>query len=111
MVARIYVDAVTDFTPPAKEAWRADAACRGKNWSEFFPDTKQEVAEAKEFCTHCKVRLQCLAFAMKQERPKSGDTKSHRYGVFGGLSAKDRHKLQELLDQSRKENKNDHQAG
>ena len=106
MVTRVYVDRADDFEPERKFPWMDDAACLGKDYRQWFPETKQETADAKEFCNnHCTVRLKCLAFAMQKEKPKNKDHKTLRNGIFGGLTEKERGSLQELMDEQAKEKK------
>jgi hypothetical protein len=106
VVARIYVDAVSNLEPPVKFPWMDEGACQGKDYKQFFPETKQEINEAKEFCkTHCDVRLKCLAFAMKNEAPKSDtskDGKQYRHGIYGGLDGKERAALQKVMNEANK---------
>jgi hypothetical protein len=90
-------------SPVTPEEWMDDGACLNKDPDQWFPDTREEIAEAKEFCkTHCKVRFKCLAFAMLKEKPyisESGKQVSAlRFGVFGGLDSKERKALQEEID-------------
>jgi transcription factor WhiB len=68
--------------PPHKEGnwtWQEDAACRGVLPDVFFPD--EDPARAKAICETCPVRLHCLAFALERKE---------RYGVWGGLTEKER---------------------
>lgn len=65
--------------------WRDDAACKGQGVANFFArrDYPQN-AEAVKFCKKCKVKKQCLAFAVEFE----GD--GLRYGLWGGVQAIER---------------------
>ena len=103
MDARVYNDIEVDIEPPVKFPWMDDAACKGKDYKQFFPDTRQEVQDAKEFCVkHCKKRIECLMFALKAEKPKGHNptdtNRQHRYGIYGGLDGKERAALQETMD-------------
>ena len=57
----------------------------------FFHDAGQSGASAytyaKRICQVCPVRAECLDFAMDTEY------KHYRFGVWGGLTAKERHQL------------------
>lgn len=64
--------------------WQADAACRRVDPEIFFPSGEDEARPAKEFCGSCPVRLRCLGFAL---------TAGERFGVWGGLTAKERNRL------------------
>jgi WhiB family transcriptional regulator, redox-sensing transcriptional regulator len=65
-------------------AWQFDAACRGTNADFFFPGSDEDDAAAKTICERCSVRLACLSFAIER---------GERYGVWGGLSEKERSRL------------------
>lgn len=82
-------------TGPAFELARPSlpgALCKGVATGVFFPDPQDAdaAAEAKEFCTHCPVRLACLAAAMEAEG--SALTRD-RYGIHGGLDPAERYSL------------------
>ncbi len=65
-------------------AWVADAACRGMNPTLFFPERGHTAELAKAVCRSCPVRCQCLDLAM---------INGERFGVFGGMSERERRKL------------------
>ena len=74
--------------------WRQRAACAdidGDAARLFFHDEGQSGAsgyqQAKRICATCDVWQECLDFAMTTEY------RHYRYGVFGGLTAKERHQL------------------
>lgn len=58
----------------------------------WFPDAGQQMKaeRAKAVCATCPLREQCLEIAMEAEA--GADTK-FRYGIFGGLSPRQRHAL------------------
>jgi WhiB family redox-sensing transcriptional regulator len=61
-----------------------DAACRAYGTEVFFPASEAQAGDAKAVCAACPVREECLEFAL-EIRP--GD------GVWGGLTATERHRL------------------
>ncbi|WP_318253031.1 WhiB family transcriptional regulator [Mycolicibacterium neoaurum] len=67
-----------------KEPWTDGALCTQVDPEAFFPEKGEQSRPAKKVCQRCDVRDQCLKFAMDNDL---------RYGVFGGLSARDRTKL------------------
>lgn len=81
------------FSPLASletaQAWEDAAACRDHDATLFFGpnrfEPKQErlarEAAAKEVCSTCTVRSECLAYA---------DDAGEMFGVWGGLSESDR---------------------
>ena len=64
--------------------WFDDAACREIDTDIFFPTSEAQADEAKAICAVCPVREECLEYAL-EIRP--GD------GVWGGLTATERHRL------------------
>jgi WhiB family transcriptional regulator, redox-sensing transcriptional regulator len=69
--------------------WRDLAACRRANPELFFPVTEAgpghlQVARAKAVCAGCRVRQDCLDFAMSTHQV---------HGVWGGFSEADRRRL------------------
>lgn len=64
------------------------AACREIGIGLFFDDRAgRSSAPAKSVCARCPVRQPCLEFALATEDP------DYQYGVFGGLTAKERRAL------------------
>lgn len=68
--------------------WWLDAACRGLTTAErddiFFPSRGADVGRAKTICGGCPVRAECLDYAL---------THSERFGVWGGLSERERRRI------------------
>ena len=70
-----------------EEAWRAEALCRDGSASLvelFFSEQLDDIARAKQFCRGCEVRVECLEAAL---------LKDERFGIWGGLSERERRKL------------------
>lgn len=68
--------------------WQEDAACRTVDSELFFPPmgaSRREVRaaerQAKNLCFECPVRAECLEAALEADE---------RYGVWGGMSARER---------------------
>jgi WhiB family transcriptional regulator, redox-sensing transcriptional regulator len=68
------------------ENWRSRANCIDKDPEAFYPGQGESNKAAKFICSHCDVRGDCL-----QEAMASGE----EYGVWGGLSERERRKLLE----------------
>ena len=73
------------------ETWKRDAACRRDNDAErlaltrlFFAPVLEISPEILALCESCRVRQACLQYAL---------TNNLKYGVFGGLNARERAKL------------------
>lgn len=66
--------------------WANDALCFGMEEADyfFFEDSANDYATARNICADCPVAQQCLDAALKEE------VTSWRYGVRGGLSARER---------------------
>ena len=83
-----------DPVPPAPD-WTVRAACLGKPSEWWFPGKGETGAKAKAICGRCPVRDQCLAWALEDLDLAGGDhaETTYRYGIVGGLSAKERTRL------------------
>lgn len=76
--------------PPLRPAdatnWRSHAACLTHDPELFFPvgtagPTLTQIEEAKQVCSECPVRTQCLQWAVEMEM---------KHGVWGGLTETER---------------------
>ena len=75
-----------------EETWQIKAACRGPHASLFFPPAyferkdEKEVREAnaKSICGQCRVRRNCLDYAIRIREP---------HGIWGGLTENERRML------------------
>lgn len=65
--------------------------CRSEDPELFYPPpgagNRPTVEAAKAICARCPVTTECLQVAMEAE------TTELRYGIWGGLTAKERHAL------------------
>ena len=75
------------------ETWFEQAACRQEDLRLFFEPENESQAQraervraAKAVCRWCPVRGECLAFALAEQE---------RYGVWGGLTARERSTLRQ----------------
>lgn len=55
----------------------------------FFPNKGQPSKQAKQICQGCDVRAECLAYALARDE---------RFGVWGGLSERERRRLRRDQD-------------
>ena len=75
-----------------EENWQLKAACRGPQAAVFFPPAQFERKEdklhrerrAKDICTSCAVRRECLDYALSIREP---------HGIWGGLNELERKQL------------------
>lgn len=65
-------------------AWQTDALCSQTDPEAFFPEKGGSTRDAKRICTSCDVRSECLEYALQNDE---------RFGIWGGLSERERRKL------------------
>ena len=71
----------------AEEAgWQERALCAQTDPESFFPEKGGSTREAKRVCMTCEVMGECLRFALDN---------NERFGVWGGLTERERRKLME----------------
>lgn len=80
---------------PTVPAWTADGVCAQTDPDLFFPEKGQadKTRAAKAVCGPCPVWNQCLSDAMTREGTVAA---SHRFGVWGGYSPREREGLARL---------------
>ncbi len=64
--------------------WQVDALCAQTDPEAFFPEKGGSTRDAKKICTTCEVKSECLEFALQNDE---------RFGIWGGLSERERRKL------------------
>jgi WhiB family redox-sensing transcriptional regulator len=69
--------------------WRADALCAQTSPEAFFPEKGGSTRDAKKVCGSCAVRSTCLEYALINDE---------RFGIWGGLSERERRKLRRKTD-------------
>lgn len=77
-------DDIFDLLDDSQYAWQADALCAQTDPEAFFPEKGGSTREAKRVCQSCSVRTECLEYALAQDE---------RFGIWGGLSERERRKL------------------
>jgi WhiB family redox-sensing transcriptional regulator len=65
-------------------AWQASALCAQTDPEAFFPEKGGSTREAKSVCKVCEVKKECLEYALAHDE---------RYGIWGGLSERERRRL------------------
>ena len=65
-------------------AWQEMALCAQTDPEAFFPEKGGSTREAKNVCAMCEVRQECLEYALANDE---------RFGIWGGLSERERRKL------------------
>lgn len=64
--------------------WMDDALCAQIDVEAFFPEKGGSTKSAKAICALCDVRAECLTYALANDE---------RYGIWGGLTERERRKL------------------
>ncbi|GGR68398.1 transcriptional regulator WhiB [Nocardioides luteus] len=64
--------------------WQERALCAQTDPEAFFPEKGGSTREAKKVCQTCEVRQDCLESALGNDE---------RFGIWGGLSERERRKL------------------
>ncbi len=67
-------------SPPA---WQELGLCAQTDPEAFFPEKGGSVAAAKQICSRCEVRIECLNYALDR-----GEV----FGVWGGMTLRERNK-------------------
>jgi WhiB family redox-sensing transcriptional regulator len=68
----------------AVQPWQLRAACARTEPEAFFPEKGGSTREAKRVCAACEVREECLSYALQH---------NERFGIWGGLSDRERRPL------------------
>lgn len=64
--------------------WQSEALCAQTDPEAFFPEKGGSTKDAKRVCGACNVRSECLEYAL---------TNDERFGIWGGLSERERRRL------------------
>ena len=64
--------------------WQERALCSQTDPEAFFPEKGGSTREAKRICGRCEVKSECLEYALGHDE---------RFGIWGGLSERERRKL------------------
>jgi WhiB family redox-sensing transcriptional regulator len=76
---------ITDlFDVTEEQDWQERALCAQTDPEAFFPEKGGSTREAKRICQGCEVRDECLEYALMHDE---------RFGIWGGLSERERRKL------------------
>jgi WhiB family redox-sensing transcriptional regulator len=64
--------------------WQSRALCAQTDPESFFPEKGGSTREAKKICLNCEVKAECLSYALSNDE---------RFGIWGGLSERERRRL------------------
>ncbi len=67
-----------------EDQWQDRALCAQTDPEAFFPEKGGSTREAKRICQGCEVKPECLEFALHNDE---------RFGIWGGLSERERRRL------------------
>lgn len=67
-----------------EEEWQDRALCAQTDPEAFFPEKGGSTREAKRICSGCEVKAECLEYALHNDE---------RFGIWGGLSERERRRL------------------
>ena len=70
--------------PTEEPDWQENALCAQTDPEAFFPEKGGSTREAKRICSGCEVRAECLEYALANDE---------RFGIWGGLSERERRRL------------------
>ena len=76
------------FDATEEQDWQERALCAQTDPEAFFPDKGGSTREAKRICQGCEVRAECLEYALGHDE---------RFGIWGGLSERERRKLKKRV--------------
>ncbi len=70
-----------------EQEWQERALCAQTDPEAFFPEKGGSTREAKRICSGCDVKAECLDYALAHDE---------RFGIWGGLSERERRRLRRL---------------
>ncbi|AGM09412.1 MULTISPECIES: WhiB family transcriptional regulator [Amycolatopsis] len=73
-----------DDASAEEQDWQERALCAQTDPEAFFPEKGGSTREAKRICLGCEVKDECLEYALAHDE---------RFGIWGGLSERERRKL------------------
>lgn len=73
-----------DFVERMRPSWMDEAACAGIKGGHWFPERGESVNVARQICSGCPVREQCLAYALDH---------GEHFGIWGGTSERERRRM------------------
>ena len=84
MIELVAMTTGIDETDETLLSWQDKALCAQTDPEAFFPEKGGSTREAKRICMGCEVKQECLEYALMQDE---------RFGIWGGLSERERRRL------------------
>lgn len=75
---------VAEYLEEPDLAWQDRALCATTDTDAFFPEKGGSFRAAKRVCARCEVKAECLQYALDHDE---------RFGIWGGLTEKERRRL------------------
>lgn len=82
------LDVAAIFMAPDDAEWMDQALCAQTDPESFYPEKGGSTREAKKTCEQCLVRAECLDWALANDE---------RFGIWGGLSERERRAISKTL--------------
>lgn len=83
--------------PVGDVAWMGRGLCAQTDPEEFYPEKGSTTRHAKAVCAVCPVQAECLDFALAN---------NERFGIWGGLSERERRKVRAAMEAEHDTNNN-----
>ncbi|MEB3023458.1 WhiB family transcriptional regulator [Mycolicibacter sp. MYC098] len=80
---------LTALAEQAADRWQEQSSCKEADPEMFFPEKGGATSAAKRICKSCPVKRECLQHALDHDE---------RFGIWGGLSERERRKLKPNQD-------------
>lgn len=80
----LVVDGFDELFENIEDQWQERALCAQTDPEAFFPEKGGSTREAKRICLGCEVKDECLEYALQNDE---------RFGIWGGLSERERRRL------------------
>ena len=84
----LVTSAFDDMFEAVEDQWQDRALCAQTDPEAFFPEKGGSTREAKRICQGCEVKAECLEYALHNDE---------RFGIWGGLSDRERRRLKKQL--------------
>lgn len=88
--ATVFVGAELADVLAGPEPWALDGLCNQVDPDIFFPEKGESTRPAKRICQSCPVIAECLEYALAN---------NERFGIWGGLSERERRRLRRGLQE------------
>lgn len=66
------------------ESWRHRSLCTQTDPDAYYPEKGESAQPAKRICNRCEVKPECLQWALEKDQ---------RFGIWGGLTSRERRQL------------------